>query len=94
LGQLLALVVFLVGPSGGSIDDDSDGQPDIPVVVTTSPAVEESRFSELPITAAGSQYRLPIAQPEEFLAISKLSDVVTALPEVASDRRPVCQLRC
>ena len=29
-----AIALFVVGPQGGSVDDDADGSPDIPIVVT------------------------------------------------------------
>lgn len=33
---LAALTLFVVGPLAGSVDDDEDGSPDIPVVVSDS----------------------------------------------------------
>ena len=38
LGALAALALFVVGPQAGSLDDNGDGSPDIPVVVS-SPAI-------------------------------------------------------
>ena len=32
--ELIALALFVVGPLAGSVDDDGDGNPDIPVVVS------------------------------------------------------------
>lgn len=35
LGAIVALALFVVGPQAGSFDDDGDGSPDIPVVVSS-----------------------------------------------------------
>jgi hypothetical protein len=37
---MVALLFFVVGPQGGSLDDDGDGNPDIPVVVSDSVLVD------------------------------------------------------
>lgn len=34
--QVLALTLFVVGPQAGSLDDDGDGSPDVPIVVATT----------------------------------------------------------
>jgi hypothetical protein len=39
---LVALALFVVGPLAGSIDDDGDGSPDIPVVVIEPGTVNAS----------------------------------------------------
>ena len=41
LGELLLLILFLVGPLGASVDCDGDGVPDVPVVVTAPTPLAE-----------------------------------------------------
>lgn len=41
IGEIVFLVLFLVGPAGASLDSDADGIPDIPVVVTASSPLAE-----------------------------------------------------
>ena len=41
LAWLAALALFVVGPLAGSIDDDGDGNPDVPVVVSALTLVGE-----------------------------------------------------
>jgi hypothetical protein len=38
---LVALALFVVGPQAGSLDDDGDGNPDVPVVVMASSSVAQ-----------------------------------------------------
>ena len=38
---IIALLSFVVGPQSGSIDDDSDGYPDIPIVVMRASAARD-----------------------------------------------------
>lgn len=46
IGEIIFLVLFLVGPAGASIDSDADGIPDIPIVVTaTTPLAEISQMA-------------------------------------------------
>ncbi len=42
---LVALTLFVVGPQAGSVDDDGDGNPDIPVVVSSPSFVDEGAFA-------------------------------------------------
>lgn len=41
LVQLIAITVFVVGPQAGSLDDDGDGNPDVPVVVSALRGAED-----------------------------------------------------
>ena len=41
VSELLVLILFLVGPSGASVDSDGDGIPDIPIVVSASSPISE-----------------------------------------------------
>jgi hypothetical protein len=43
---LMALTLFVVGPQAGSVDDDGDGNPDIPVVVSSPSVVGEVSFAK------------------------------------------------
>jgi len=39
--ELVAVVLFVIGPQAGSFDDDGDGSPDIPVVVSGTSFVRD-----------------------------------------------------
>ena len=92
---IFAIALFLVGPSAASIDDNGDGAPDVPVVVTASSSAAEC-FRLLKITASSAN-----AHP---LAMTKVSVQLHRLPiQPAEFRPPVegrfnlrssCQLRC
>lgn len=41
VSEILFLILFLVGPSGASVDSDGDGVPDVPLVVSASSPLSE-----------------------------------------------------
>lgn len=58
LVEIIALTLFVVGPQAGSLDDDGDGNPDVPVVVSSSRGVEDfaraPRCNERLVRTAGA----------------------------------------
>lgn len=58
LVEIIVLTLFVVGPQAGSLDDDGDGNPDVPVVVSSSRGVEDvaraPRCNERLVETAGA----------------------------------------
>jgi hypothetical protein len=56
---IIALVSFVVGPQSGSIDDDRDGNPDIPIVVMSARAAKDLSSA----AAIGHLFRAALDSP-------------------------------
>jgi len=50
---LIALALFVVGPQRGSVDDDLDGNPDIPVVVSGPTLADSASTSDAVSSLSG-----------------------------------------
>jgi hypothetical protein len=91
----MALALFVIGPQGGSVDDDGDGNPDIPVVVSGCALA----YDLSPVTCVNQRLRnIHGVTLSRSLGIPSRS-VEVAKPEFSSATdRPVlrssCCLRC
>lgn len=92
---VVALALFVIGPQAGSVDDDGDGNPDIPVVVSGCALAADLSSA----TRANQRSRnIHDVRLSRSLGISPRS-VEVAKPEFSSpaDRsvlRSSCSLRC
>ena len=60
---MAALALFVIGPQAGSLDDDGDGSPDIPVVVSDAVVVIDVSAVTCSPTKSRSSYRLTFSAP-------------------------------
>ena len=92
---LVALALFVVGPQAGSFDDDGDGSPDIPVVVSGVTLV-----GDVSRTTSVSQRKQIVheAVPAPTIAMltrqSGIGKSDFTAPDGRSVLRSCCMLRC
>jgi len=88
---LIAVVVFVLGPQAGSLDDNGDGAPDVPIVVMTSGSV-----SRPPETVGSSALQPSILAP--IVSDEPEDAVCRASRFLACEKYPplclLCSLRC
>ena len=95
LGELLCLILFLVGPLGASIDCDGDGIPDVPVVVIASTPLAEISQTRLINVASMTAHDAPVVMHARLRSYPSGSCIcrvnrLTRHLEIYS----VCVLRC